>query len=135
MKYSQHIGIIAALLLITSCFFPWIEITSMHKVLNGVNGFVNEQFTFGTQIKPHAFFCCISIVFFLLNKIWAKRTNIFICFLNFSWAIKNFILFKMCRAGDCPEVKYGLYLLLLFAFIMLVMSLLPKIVIEKKQIK
>ena len=51
MKYSQHIGIIAALLLIASCFLPWIEIAALHKTLNGLNGYVNNNITFGTQIK------------------------------------------------------------------------------------
>ncbi|MCX6209810.1 MAG: hypothetical protein NTZ59_10035 [Bacteroidetes bacterium] len=132
MKYSQQIGIIAALCLIGSCFLPWVEIISMHKILNGINGYVNEQFTFGTQIKAHSFFCIISIILFLLNKIWAKRTNIFVCFLSFTWAIKNFILFRMCRMGDCPETKFGLWLLMFFAITMFIMSLLPKIEIQKK---
>ena len=132
MKYSQIIGIIAALLLIVSCFLPWIEIAALHKTLNGVNGYVNNNITFGTQIKPHSFFCIIAIILFLINKIWAKRTNIFFCFLSLSWAIKNFILFSVCRP-ECPTIKIGLYLLVGFAVIMQIMSFLPKMKIENSE--
>lgn len=131
MKYSQQIGVLAALLLIVSCFLPWIYIDALNKTLNGVNGYISNTITFGTQIKPHSFFCIIAIILFSVNKIWAKRTNIFICFLSLSWAIKNYILFTICRP-ECPTIKSGLYLLLFFAVIMQVMSFLPTIKIENK---
>lgn len=129
MKHSQTIGIIASILLIVTCFLPWIEVTSQKIVINGINGFVNDKFTFGTQIKPHSFFALIAIFLFLKKSLWAKRTNIFICFLSISWAIKNFILMSMCRP-ECPIIKPGLYLLVFFSCVMLLMSFLPKIKIE-----
>ena len=132
MKYSQQIGILAALLVIGSCFLPWIEIPALNIKLNGINGFVNKNITFGTQIKPHTFFCIIAIVLFLINKVWAKRTNIFICFLSLTWAIKNFILFSVCRP-ECPSIKIGLYSLLIFAVVMQIMSFLPTTKIESKK--
>jgi len=131
MKYSQQIGVLAALLLIASCFLPWIEIVAINKTLNGVNGYISNTITFGTQIKPHSFFCLLAIILFSIDKIWAKRTNIFICFLSLSWAIKNYILFTICRP-ECPTVKIGLYLLLFFAIIMQIMSFLPTTKIESK---
>jgi len=126
MKYSQQIGIIAALLVIGSCYLPWIEISNLHLTLNGLNGYVNNNITFGKQVVPHSFFCMLCIPLFLIQKVWAKRFNIFICFLNVSWAIKNFILFRLCRP-ECPETKSGLYLLVIASVIMMIMSLLPKI--------
>ncbi|MBS4043480.1 MAG: hypothetical protein KGZ59_06660 [Chitinophagaceae bacterium] len=129
MKHSQKIGILASLLLIGACFLPWIEISNLNITINGLQGFVNEKFTFGTQIKPHTFFAIVAIVLFSVNSLMAKRVNIFICFLNISWAIKNFILMSMCRP-ECPTIKPGLYLLVFFAAIMLLMSFLPKIKIN-----
>ncbi len=129
MKYSQQIGVLAALLLIGSCFLPWVEIPYLHKTLNGFNGKVNENISFGTQAKTHIFFAIIAITLFLVNKIWAKRTNIFICFLSLTWAIKNYILFSICRP-ECPTVKPGLYLLLVFAIVMQIMALLPTLKVE-----
>jgi hypothetical protein len=133
MKHSQSLGILAALLLIGSCYLPWIEITSLQKTITGVNGYVNENYTFGKQILAHSFFSILAIICFLIPKVGAKRTNIFLCFLNFSWAIKNFILFKLCRNGDCPTAKIGLYLVVLLAFVMIMMSLLPTLEVNKKR--
>ena len=129
MKYSQSIGVVAALLLISVCFLPWIIIPNTNTIINGLNGFVNDKFTFGTQIKPHAFFAVIACILFYLKSLWAKRVNIFVCFLNISWAIKNFILLSMCRP-ECPTVQPGLYFLVFFAAVMLLMSFLPKIKIQ-----
>lgn len=132
MKYSQQIGIIAALFVILSCFMPWIEVPGTNKILNGLDGVVNNNITFGTQIKGHAFFCILSIPLFLINKIWAKRLNIFVCFLSLTWAIKNFILFRLCRP-ECPNTKQGLYVLIFSASIMMIMALLPKVKLTSNQ--
>jgi len=129
MKYSQTIGIIAALALIGVCFLPWIYLPNLNLTLSGLHGKVNENGTFGVQWKPHTLFCVIMIIFFLTQKIWAKRTNLFIGFLNLGWAIKNYIIFTMCRP-ECPEVKPGLYLLVAFAIVLQLCTFLPKMKIK-----
>jgi hypothetical protein len=131
MKYSQQIGVFAALMLIISCFLPWIEIPNLHKTLTGIDGRVNANITFGKPIILHSFFSVISIALFLINKIWAKRTNIFICFLTLCIAIKNYILFSICRP-ECPIIKSGLYLVLIFAITMQIMALVPRLQLETK---
>lgn len=133
MKHSQTIGIIAALLLVVSCFLPWITISinDVTLVLNGYFGKVNDSLTFGKQYIPHSFFCAICIVFFLINTVWAKRANMLFTLLNLSWAIKNFIVFGFCRP-QCPTKQIGIYALVVLAGIMLLMSLLPKMEVTKK---
>jgi hypothetical protein len=126
MKYSQHIGIAAAAGLMIICFLPWIYVPALGLTLNGVNGTVNEQLTFGRQVVPHSLFCILAILLFSIPRVWAKRVNIFVAFLNMGWAIKNYILFSICRQGICPELKPALYLLVFFAIIMQLASLLPK---------
>jgi len=126
MRYSQTIGILAAIALIAVCFFPWISVPSVHLVLSGTNGTVNNELDFGRQLIPHGFLSLLTIIFFMVPAVWAKRTNIFIAFINLSWAIKNYILFSMCRTGECPQVHPALYLLVVFAVIMQLMSFLPK---------
>lgn len=131
MKYSQTIGVIAALALIGICFLPWIYVPSLNLVLDGFNGRISDKLTFGKQWKPHTFFCLIMIVFFLLPKIWAKRSNLFVGFLSLGWAIKNFIIFSYCRP-ECPELKPGLYLLLILAIILQLCAFFPKLNIKKE---
>lgn len=131
MKYSQQIGIVAALAIIGICFLPWVYIPSINVTLSGLNGKISDQLTFGRQVIPHSFFCCILILFFSIQKVWAKRTNLFFGFLNMGWALKNFIIFRMCRP-ECPEVQPALYLLLFLAMITLAGVLLPKLQIQKQ---
>lgn len=132
MKYSQTIGVIAALLLVICCFLPWITINvnGTMLVLNGYYGKVNESLTFGKQYIPHSFFCSICILLFLINKVWAKRINMLFTLLSLSWAIKNFIVFGFCRP-QCPTKQVGIYALVTLASIMLLMSLLPKMELKK----
>ena len=130
MKYSQTIGIAAAIALIGICFLPWIYLPNLHITLSGLNGKVNENGTFGTQWKPHTLYALIMIFFFSTPKVWAKRTNLFIGFLNLGWAIKNFIIFTMCRP-ECPEIKPALYLLVALAVIMQLCAFLPKMKIKQ----
>ena len=131
MKYSQQIGILASLLVIAICFLPWIEVSSLHLVLSGVNGKVNENLSFGSQWKGHTFFCTLMICFFLMPRIWAKRANIFFAVLHLGWAIKNYLIFSMCRQGECPEVKPALYLLVFLAILILIMTFLPPIKLKE----
>jgi len=130
MKYTQHIGVLASLLVIGICFLPWVEVPSLHLVLNGLNAKINENLSFGNQWKGHAFFAIIMIFLFLIQKIWAKRSNIFFGVLHLGWAIKNYLIFSMCRQGECPEIKPALYLLVLLSIIMLIMTFLPPIEIK-----
>ncbi|MBX2930889.1 MAG: hypothetical protein KF781_02950 [Chitinophagaceae bacterium] len=131
MKYSQLIGIIASLALIAICFMPWVHIPNFNITLSGVNGKVSEELTFGKQFKPHTVLCIIMILFFIINKIWAKRINVFIAFISLSWAIKNYIIFSICRQGICPEKQISLYLLVFFALVIQICSLLPKIQVKQ----
>ncbi len=133
MKYSQHIGIIACLLVIGSCFLPWVDVPSLHLVLNGINGKVNNELTFGQQWKAHSFFCVLMMLLFLIPTVWAKRTNIFFAVLHLGWSIKNYILFSMCRSGECPEIKPALYLLVVLAIIIQVMTFLPKLELKASE--
>jgi len=71
-------------------------------------------------------------LFFMLPRIWAKRTNVFFCGFNIAWSIRNFILFSRCYAGDCPEKTASLYILLAASAIMLLMSFVPDISIQQE---
>lgn len=133
MKYSQQIGIIASLLVMVICFLPWIEVPSLHLVLNGFHGKVNDNLSFGSQWKAHTFFCVLMIVFFLVSRIWAKRANIFFAVLHLGWSIKNYLIFSMCRQGECPEVKPALYLLVFLAVLILVMTFLPPLKLQEEE--
>lgn len=133
MKHSQTIGIICCLCMFSLAFFPWVYIPSLNLTLDGFDGVISDKLSFGRQGIVHGFFLVFIVTFFLVPKIWAKRVNMFIAMLNLAWAIKNFLLFATCRP-ECPEKKPALYLLVVFAVIIQVMALLPKLTVKTKPV-
>jgi hypothetical protein len=124
MKYSQHIGFIASVILIVFCFQPWVILPTTQAAITGVN---TAGTSFGKPALVNLFFSFIAAVFFSIPKIWSKRANLFMAAINLAWAIRNYVLVSTCSGGECPEKKAGLYILVIAAGIMLLMSLLPKI--------
>jgi len=67
----------------------------------------------------------IVLLFMLLPKIWAKRTNLFLSALTVAYAFKSYVLFTSCYNNYCPEKKYGVFLMLISSVVMLVASAFP----------
>jgi len=122
MKYSTYIGIGASVVLIIACFLPWAYYPDLDKIFNG---FFSEKNQYGRPGKAILFFSIISIVLFLIPRVWAKRLNQFVGVLTFAYCIKTYVLFASCYHGICPEKKEGLYLLMISSVIMLIAALLP----------
>lgn len=129
MKYSQQIGAVLALLIILTCFFPWSYIPSLGIEITGMQ---TAGTSFGKPGILHIAFATIAFVLFLIPRIWSKRTNIFVGAINLAWCLKNYMLYSMCSAGDCQEKRYGIYLLLVFSILMMLMILLPKMAVKEK---
>ena len=129
MKYTQTIGIIASLIVIVCSFLPWSIVVSEHI---SISGFKTEGTRFGKPGLFLNFFTIIAIVLFLIPAIWAKRTNIFIGAIVFTWSLRNYILVSTCLMGECPEKQPALYTLVIASGVVMVMSLLPKLNTLKK---
>lgn len=129
MKHSQTIGIISALIIIILCFFPWSYVASKQLTVSGLHA---EGTSFGKPGLFNIITCCVMILFFLLPRIWAKRTNMFIAALNLAWSFRNYILISACMMGECPEKKPALYLILVLSGVIQVMTFLPKIKLPAK---
>jgi len=130
MKYSQTIGFIAVILAILVCFMPLVYIES--KSLT-ITGFKAEGTRFGRPGMFIVYMGSIAALLFLIPKIWAKRVNVFLTAMVFAWAVRNYLLLTTCAAGECPEKQVGLFLLLAFTAITMIMSFLPKIDLSKQQ--
>jgi hypothetical protein len=122
MKYSQWIGIAAALLLIAACFMPWAWFPDLGK---NFTGFFSEKNIYGRPGKVLIFLSVIEILLFVIPRIWAKRANIFVAALTIAFAIKSYILYSSCYGGVCPDKRAGIFLMLGSAAITLVAALLP----------
>jgi hypothetical protein len=133
MKYSNIIGIVAALFLMYACTEKWIYIEQPEFYLTGFKSTTVDNI-FGRPGILHIAFCLIAIVLFIIPKVWAKRTNFVFTALNLAWGIKNFSAIGFtCRGGICPTALWPMYVILICSITIFVMSLLPKL--EVKQTK
>ncbi|HWB26466.1 MAG TPA: hypothetical protein VG738_13360 [Chitinophagaceae bacterium] len=130
MKYSQLIGIAAVIAIVIVCFIPWVYIPAVKITVTGLQATGTD---FGKAGLMMFVLGAVNIIFFITPKIWAKRTNVFIAAILLSWAIKNYIVISACYAGECPEKRAGIYLQVLFAFVVLLMSFFPKIELPKEE--
>jgi len=112
---------------------PWVFVPGLNITLSGVNGYVSENLYLGKPLIFYLIFLTIMIIFFVLPKIWAKRINVFLGAIVLGYSIYNYLLFTLCREGVCPEKKKGIYLLLVSALIVQMMTFFPKINISDKK--
>lgn len=129
MKYSQAIGIIAAVVLVLSGFLNWAWYPDIQKYFTG---FFSENNMYGKPGKVFAFFALIATIFFWIPKIWAKRWNLLVCSLTLAFAVKTFILFAGCYRGICPVKQPGIWVMLASAILMMACALLPDMTVKEK---
>lgn len=128
MKYSNYIGVLAAIALIIFCFVPWVYIAYINTTITGLSA---EHTNFGRPGVMHILLAVFAIPLFFTNKVWSVRANLFIVTFNFAWSIRNFFLITQCQSGECPEKKLGIYAILVSSFLILLMGLLPKTPVQK----
>jgi hypothetical protein len=130
MKYYKVIGVVACIALFASCFMPWAYYPDLQK---SFTGFFTEKNIYGRPGVVFAFFAVFSIVLIFINKIWAKRTLIFVQALNIGYLLKTYVIFTSCYKGYCPEKQYGLYLVIISSVILLVISFFPDIQLSEEK--
>jgi hypothetical protein len=131
MKYSQWIGVGAAVLVIVGCFLPWAYFPDLRE---DFTGFFSEQNRYGRPGKVLIVFCGVEILLFLIPKIWAKRANLFTAAVTVAWGIRSYILYTGCYKGMCPERRLGIFLVLGGAVVALLASLLPDLSVPDEKI-
>lgn len=121
---------LAVLLMAVACFLPWSIIESKQLTITGMQ-------TVGTSFgRPGLFlliFGTIGFILFALPMIWAKRTNVFVSALILAWSIRNYILVSTCMFGECPVKQPALYVLVVCAVVIQLMSFFPRIPVGTKQ--
>lgn len=127
MKNSKWVGIIGVILLFIAAYQPWITVPSKSITISGMN---TDGTNFGKPALMNLIVSAVTAVFFLYSAVMAKRVNLFLCAFNFAWSVRNYIIVSTCRAGECPEKRFGLYLLLISSIIIMMASLFPDIAIK-----
>jgi hypothetical protein len=130
MRWIKWTGIIAAIVLIIACFMPWVIISSVNITVTGVNA---TGTNFGKPGYFHFMTTSFFVVFTLIQKTWAKRANLLVTALNMAWAIRNYFMITLCRGGECPEKKIGIYFIVIASVLMLASALLPDLKMDRKK--
>jgi len=126
----KWIGLFAVVLLIVSCFIPWVTIPSKNIVVSGVE---STGTNFGKPGYTHFVLSFFFIIFHFIPRLWAKRSNLLVVALNIAWAIRNYFIISMCREGECPEKQIGLWLVLLASVLVLIAALFPDIKLKEEK--
>jgi hypothetical protein len=129
MKYYKQIGFLVCLLLIISCFLPWAYYPDIHK---SFTGFFSEEDLYGKPGKVFIFFAVASIILIVVDKVWAKRTLIFVAAFNLGYLIRTYILYTTCYRAVCPQKEYGLYLLIFSCVLLLAVSFFPNLKVKEE---
>jgi hypothetical protein len=124
MRYSTWIGLMAAALLIVSCFTPWVVIESRNITISGIDA---AGTNYGKPGYFHIVFAGLYIIFSLIPRLWAKRANLPVVGFNTAWVIRNFFSLAICTGGECPTRKFGLWMMLLASLLMLITALFPDV--------
>lgn len=130
VKYLHWLGMAACLTLMVSCFLPWTYHADLNQSFTGFYSFDNH---YGKPGKFLIFFGTVVLVLMILPKVWAKRTNLFVCAFTVAYAVKTFILFASCYNNYCPQKLFSLYLMVACAVVMLVASVFPNAKIAAKK--
>jgi hypothetical protein len=128
MKYSQIVGIIAAVLLMFSGLLNWAWFPDLKEYFTGFYSYNNN---YGRPGRVFIVLGIIAIIFYLIPRIWAKRVNIFVCVLLLAYAIKTFILYSGCYSGVCPDKQPGLWIMLFLSVVVFAASLLPDLKLKE----
>jgi hypothetical protein len=126
MKYSQFIGIIAAIVcIIASAWLPWVTLGDI--TWTGLK----TGPVFRAPAKLHIFLCALSIICFLVPKMTFKLANLILTGINLAWALRNFL--GMWRSNDkpAPTLEYGIYILFFASFAMILLCLTAKIKVKE----
>lgn len=128
MKYSQVLGIIAAIVLMLSGLVNWTWYPDIKEYFTGFYSYNN---TYGRPGIAFIVLGIIAIIFYLVPRIWAKRWNVFFCAIILAFAVRTFITFSGCYRGICPERQPGIWVMIVSAALMMVAALLPDLRLKK----
>ena len=112
----KWISVAAAVVLIVACFMEWIVVESRSIVVSGVDA---TGTSFGKPGYMHLLMTALFLVCTFIPRVWAKRWNLAVVAINLGWALRNYFVISVCRGGECPTKKTGLYLVMLCSVLML----------------
>lgn len=121
------VGIAAGLMLIVSCFLPWVYYNSINETFTGfhVTPFANGTYYGRAGIFISALTIIILILMFV-NKTWSKSANLFLAGLVFAYSIRTYLVFTSSLFPNEVTKRLGIYLVLILSLLLLISTLFPR---------
>lgn len=113
----------ALALLALACTLPWAYYPDLGKHFTG---FFSEQNRYGKPAYLLLTLGALSTLMAFLMPTSAKFTGLLAAGLNLAYAIKTIFSFGMCYLAICPEKKFGIWLMLLSASLLLLAAMFPR---------
>jgi hypothetical protein len=95
-------------------------------------GFFSEEGRYGRPGKLLVFFSVISLILFLVPRVWAKRVNLLFGTLSLAFGIRCFFVFTSCYLGICPEKKPAIFLVVIAPLLITLAAVLPDMKLKKE---
>ena len=132
-KIFRIAGALACLALIITCFIPWVHYNSVNLTFNGVNVIPFDTGNYyGKAGYPIITLTVIIFLLMFVNRIWAKRLNLFLNALLIAYTIRTYIIFTSALFINEVDKKAGIYLVLILPVIMMVGCLSAEVKAKKE---
>ena len=132
-KIAFYAGIAGCLLMVASCFMPWIHINSLDWTFNGLNvrPFPNGN-NYGKGGRFLLLFSGMILIGMLIPQIWAKRLNLFLAAFLLAFSLRTYVIFTGSLFKNEVIVFPGMYLVLLASFLIMFSAVFSKAAGRKK---
>lgn len=124
MLSNKWISVVAAVIFLASCFFPWLVIESKNLVISGVDA---TGTTWGKPGYMSLILISIYLIMTLIQTNWAHRTALFMGAINVAWILRTFFLLSSCQSGECPSRQPAFWVYLFTGILLLVLVLLRQV--------
>lgn len=121
-KYSKWVTLLAAALLIASCFMEWAWYPDLQK---SFTGWFSEKNVYGKPGKWLTVMAIFAVAAQFLPYLFLKRTNLFLMALNTAYAFFTFVKYTRSYGITRPDAQLGIYLMLLSAILLLISAMFP----------
>ena len=132
-KNLHYLAIIASLAIIATCFIPWVHYNNIDVTFTGYNV---KRFATGVYYGRAGIIITIlaamSLLFTLMQSVVAKRVNMFLCALLVAYTLRTYVIFTGSLFDGEVTKLFGIYLIVLLSFVMLICSVFPYL---KKDVK
>jgi hypothetical protein len=130
MSRFVWLGLLATVVLVIACFYPWVTIPSKNIVVSGVDA---TGTAYGKPGYLNFILSTLYALFLIIPKEWSRKIALFAAAFNLAWSVRNFLIISSCHGGICPEKQPAIYIVWIAALVMLLALMLTKTKVKQVQ--